>query len=296
MRILLAEDDVVLRCLLEELLTRWGHEPIVAEDGGAAAQLVMQGEPFDVAVLDWMIPGTSGPDVCRMIRELKSERRPFVLMLTAKSQLEDVVEGLDAGADEYLTKPYRPAELAARLRAADRLMTMQDQLIEARRLVAYQATHDLETGALNRGELFNRLHALLDARRSTPAPLSVVRVDIGGRPGLRRVRLDEDLLRQVVQRVGVGAGADAFVGRTGDSELLVVIPDADENEGHARAWSIADAVNRTPMGPLTIRVDTSAVTAQAPAELDLGWLLCAVDAVPSGSDARTSAWPHALLS
>jgi len=157
MKILLAEDDLVLRCLLQELLARWGHETFVAEDGTAAGDIARSGERFDVAILDWMMPGRSGPDVCRAIREMGAERRPYVLMLTAKSQIEDVVGGLDAGADEYLTKPYKPAELAARLRAAERLMKMQDDLLEARRLVAYQATHDLPTGVLNRATFLDSL-------------------------------------------------------------------------------------------------------------------------------------------
>jgi two-component system chemotaxis response regulator CheY len=289
MKILLAEDDAVLRCLLEELLTRWGHTAIVAEDGDEAAACVARGEPFDIAILDWMMPGASGPNVCRLIREHSTERRPFVLMLTAKSQLDDVVEGLDAGADEYLTKPYRPAELAARLRAAERLMRMQDELIEARRLVAYQATHDLETGALNRGALINTLHRLVTEQGAVPSPISLVRVDVGGRPGTRRVRLDDELLKGVVERVAAAAGPRATVGRTADAELLVVFPEADESEGHEHARAIADAVNSTPIGPVTVRIETSAVTAQTATEMDLTWLLCAVDALPYGRDSFAGA-------
>ena len=214
MRILLAEDDPVLRCLLEELLGRWGHESLSAEDGDAAVALSRAGERFDVAILDWMMPGTSGPEVCRAIRDLGGERRPYVLMLTAKSQLDDVVSGLDAGADEYLTKPYKPAELAARLRVAERIMKMQDDLIEARRLIAYQATHDLATGARNRATFLETVHRVLEERRAAPSPLSLIRVDVGGPAGGRRVRMDDEILKAIAGRVQSSVCPGALVGRT----------------------------------------------------------------------------------
>jgi DNA-binding response OmpR family regulator len=292
MRILLAEDDPVLRCLLQELLTRWGHETLVAEDGDAAVACVLSGEVFDVAILDWMMPGTTGPDVCRRIRETHVDRRPFVLMLTAKSELEDVVGGLDAGADEYLVKPYRPAELAARVRAAGRLMRMQDDLIAARKLVAYQTSHDLATGALNRQAVLAVLHGLLLERQAAPSPLSVVRVGIVGGSGERRVRLDDDLVKAVFERVTMSAPGSALVGRTSDAELLVILPDADEPEALARAAAISEGLHSspvsTPLGPVTVAVDTGVVTARTRVDLDLAWLLCAIDAL-AASPARDGA-------
>lgn len=133
MKIMVAEDNSVLRVLLCELLMGWGHEILVAADGSEALRLVTEGRQFDMAILDWMMPGHAGPDVCVRIRQAQKERHPYVLILTAKSQPEDIVRGLDAGADEYLTKPYRPPELAARLRAAERYMGMQDELIETKK-------------------------------------------------------------------------------------------------------------------------------------------------------------------
>ena len=118
MLILLAEDDEVSRTVADELLTKWGHEVLLAEDGGVASQMVHSRIDFDVAILDWMMPVKAGVDVCRELRKQVREPRPYVMMLTAKGSSENIVMGLDAGADDYLLKPFDPAELAARLRVA----------------------------------------------------------------------------------------------------------------------------------------------------------------------------------
>jgi len=288
MRILIAEDDMVLRTLLEELLARWSHEVIACEDGAVAMAAVASGVPFDVAILDWMMPGAAGVEVCARIRAVSTDRRPYVLMLTAKSQLEDIVNGLDAGADDYLTKPYRTPELAARLRAAERLVRMQDELIAAKRLVAYQAEHDAHTDTLNRATFLARLHALVVERQRAPSPLSLVRADIAGFRRLNEeqgIEVADEVLRGVAQRLRASLPAGALLSRTGADDFLALLPDADEDEAERVAAQLHAAVRSEPFdtaaGPLDVRVDVAAVTGVAPGELDVGWLTCALDAVSS---------------
>ncbi len=132
--------------MLHTYLRKWGHEALFAEDGAHALRL-LTAMPFDVAILDWMMPGLSGTDVCRAIRTQGAARPPYLLLLTARTQVEDIVAGLDAGADEYMIKPYHPAELAARLRAAQRLLKVQDDLIVARKVIAYQSLRDVTGSA-----------------------------------------------------------------------------------------------------------------------------------------------------
>lgn len=293
MKILIAEDDFVSRCLLEELLLGWGHEVIVAEDGGAALAIVLGRARFDVAVLDWMMPGVAGVTVCERIRELPVERHPYVLMLTAKSALEDVVSGLDAGADEYLTKPYRPAELAARLRAAERFLRVQDDLIGARRLVAYQQSHDVLTGAKNRATFLSELHAALLDRQRHPAPLSVLRVDVTGFSRINDahgVAVGDEVLRGLAARLAALVPAESAIGRNGPDEFLVLLAEADEDTAAVTASAVAHGVCGAPMstraGPVSITIDVGVVTAADPAELDLGWILSAIDAITSIGRAR----------
>lgn len=293
MKILIAEDDLVLRSLMEELLSSWGHETIVAEDGDAAVSLVRGHVGFDVAILDWMMPGTAGVDVCKDIRGLYVARHPYVIMLTAKAELRDVVEGLDAGADEYLTKPYRTEELAARVRAAARFMKVQDELIAARHVVAYQAGHDVLTGAINRATFLETLQKLLIERQEVPSPLSLVRVDIHGFRYINEVhgtKVGDDLLRAVYARIRTFAPAESTIARTGADEFLVLLRDSDEADAERRATDIARGVHAEPFpivsGMLPLFVDAYVVSAATPTELDLGWILCSLDTLSSFGGVR----------
>ena len=130
MRILIAEDDLASRRLLEQSLARWGYETLVFGDGLAAlAALQAPGAPR-VAVLDWMMPGMDGVDVCRTVREHDLPVQPYLLLLTGRNEPRDIVAGLRAGADDYVTKPVNRDELEARLQVASRVVALQERLAE----------------------------------------------------------------------------------------------------------------------------------------------------------------------
>jgi PleD family two-component response regulator len=149
-RILIAEDDPVSRRVLETLLKKWGYEVVGANDGLEAARLMESREAPRLAVLDWMMPGLEGVQVCQRIRQ--DATRPYMyLLLTARSQRDDLVRGLESGAGDYLTKPFDAQELRARLNVGKRILDLQDNLIAAREKLLYQATHDALTGISNRG-------------------------------------------------------------------------------------------------------------------------------------------------
>jgi sigma-B regulation protein RsbU (phosphoserine phosphatase) len=128
MKILIAEDDPVSRRLLEATLTRWGHEVVVAQHGAAAWQALSGTDPPPLAILDWMMPELDGVDVCRRLRADAPERAVYVILLTAKGGREDLVAGLEAGADDYVTKPFDRAELKARLDVGIRVVSLQQTL------------------------------------------------------------------------------------------------------------------------------------------------------------------------
>jgi phosphoserine phosphatase RsbU/P len=128
MRILIAEDDVVTARLLEGLLTSWGYD-VTAVDNGASALAVLQAaQAPGLALLDWMMPGLDGPEVCRMAREQRPGAATYIILLTSREARTDVVAGLDAGADDYLVKPFHPEELRARLKAGVRIIDLQKRL------------------------------------------------------------------------------------------------------------------------------------------------------------------------
>lgn len=130
MRTLIAEDDPVSRRALEATLARWGYDVEVTSDGNEAWARLQELDTPHLLVLDWMMPGMSGPDVCRRARSLTTGDLFYIILLTAKGRVEDVVGGLDAGADDYVCKPYHNDELRARVRSGQRIIELRMALEE----------------------------------------------------------------------------------------------------------------------------------------------------------------------
>ncbi|MCW8130305.1 MAG: response regulator transcription factor [Planctomycetota bacterium] len=128
MRILLAEDDPVSLEVMRTYLGRWGHEPVLARNGAQAIAELLKPDAPHVAILDWMMPEKDGVAVCRELRAARPTYPVYVIMLTARSTKEDILRGLDAGADEYIVKPFDPEELHARVRAGVRIVELQTSL------------------------------------------------------------------------------------------------------------------------------------------------------------------------
>ena len=128
MRILIAEDDPVSKMLLKETLKGWGHDVMSASNGESALKKYEEDKSIKLAILDWMMPGMSGINVCKAIRENDDRPYTYVIMLTAKTQKEDIANALDSGADDYVTKPFTPVELQARVSAGERIVNLQATL------------------------------------------------------------------------------------------------------------------------------------------------------------------------
>jgi DNA-binding response OmpR family regulator len=127
-KILVAEDDRTSRRMLTLLLEKWGHEVLACEDGGAAWQAMQAPEPPPLLILDWMMPGLDGVEVCRRVRQQQPASTAYIIMLTARGERRDLIEGLEAGADDYVNKPFDPGELQARLGVGRRVVELQQAL------------------------------------------------------------------------------------------------------------------------------------------------------------------------
>src|SRR5277367_4234249 len=156
-RILIAEDDPVSRRLLELFLVKWGFEVSIATTGTEALQMLERLDAPRLAILDWMMPGMEGVQVCQKLRESADRRYVYVLLLTARTQKEDLLQGLESGADDYLTKPLDSQELRARLHVGQRILDLQDKLIAAGEELLFRATHDNLTGICNRGVILDTI-------------------------------------------------------------------------------------------------------------------------------------------
>ena len=130
MQVLLAEDDLVSSRMLEVMLTRWGYRPIVVKEGAAAWERLQASDGPRLAILDWMMPEMDGTEICRRVRNLSGIDYIYIILLTARGQKEDVVEGLEAGADDYITKPFDQAELRSRLRSGERILELKSSLAQ----------------------------------------------------------------------------------------------------------------------------------------------------------------------
>lgn len=144
MRILLAEDELISRTMLASLLAKWDFDPVVTEDGAVAWGVMQKPEAPSLAILDWNMPRMDGLEVCRRIRQLPSSNPPYVIILTSRGEKDNIIQGLDAGANDYISKPYDPHELRARLGVGRRMVTMQNVLAERMRDLE-EALHHIKT-------------------------------------------------------------------------------------------------------------------------------------------------------
>lgn len=130
MRVFIAEDDPISRRILEETLTKRGFEVTISRAGNEAWEILKKGDAPQLAILDWMMPGMDGIELCKRIRAKETPRYTYIILLTANNRMDEIATGLDAGADDYMTKPFRAEELHARVRVGIRVLELQNSLTE----------------------------------------------------------------------------------------------------------------------------------------------------------------------
>src|SRR5688572_27770201 len=178
MDILVADDDAIQRRQLEATLGGWGYRVHTAADGLAAWEALQGDSAPGMAVLDWLMPGFDGATLCHMVRELPRDRYTYLLLLSSRAEHSDLIAGLESGADDYLIKPYDPAELKARLNTGRRILHLQTELIAAREAMRRQATRDGLTGAWNHAAILEVLDRELARSRRDGRAVGVVLTDI----------------------------------------------------------------------------------------------------------------------
>jgi len=273
MKVLVADDDAVSRRLLQATLARLGHEVTVVANGSAAIEVLVGPDAPRLAILDWQMPGADGLAVCRAAR-VRADRYVYVLLLTAHDRREDLLAALDAEADDFLTKPFDIVELQARLRSGERVLALQERLLETQEALRHEATHDRVTGLWNRGMISDQLTTALQRMRREGHPIAVILADVDR---FKQVNdryghaAGDAVLREVAARMRSVLRSYDSIGRYGGEEFLFVLPGADATVAAQIAERARQAAAASPIDigasslPVTVSFGVAA-TREAPAD------------------------------
>ena len=243
--ILIAEDDPIFRKLLQSRLQNWGYKVIAAENGTEAWELLQQSDTPDLLILDWMMPGIDGPELCRRIRQRNRDLYQYILLVTGKDGKQDVVKGLEAGADDYLTKPFDLGELRARVWTGKRILSLQRELIQAREDLRFQATHDSLTGLRSRGATLDLLSSELQRGFRSHTPTGILMIDLDHFKSVNDTHghlAGDAVLKEAARRISNAVRSYDFVGRYGGEEFLAVLSNCTRTELIVVAERIRSAV------------------------------------------------------
>jgi two-component system, cell cycle response regulator len=286
-KVLIAEDDPTTRMMYERLVGKWGYDVVAVEDGSLAWDVLQGDDPPPLALLDWMMPGIDGVSLCKRLRAGEEGKRTYVVLVTARGRKDDLVEAMDAGADDYLVKPVAPEELRVRLRAGQRILDLQSELYASREAFRERSRRDSLTGLLNSRAIFDVLARHLEIGLVMETPVSVILADLDEFKKLNDSfghRAGDAILVEFARHLGGAVRSSDAVGRWGGEEFLVVLPGARLDAATALAERIRAAFDGSP-----VRADEQEIHATA----SLG-VACSAAFPSAGVDALVEAADRAL--
>lgn len=283
--VLVADDDPIFRHVLQSCLEKWNYRVVAVENGAEAWNILQKPDAPHLAILDWMMPGLDGLELCRKLRHRKEGTYRYVVLVTAKDNIQDIVAGLEAGADDYLTKPFDVDELRARVRSGTRILQLQDALLQAHEKLQFEAAHDGLTGIWNRRAILDLLKKEVERHHRNGEPLGIVMADVDH---FKRINdtyghpAGDTVLLEVVARIVKSLRRYDFVGRYGGEEFLAVVPGCDAADLMASAERIRESIAMHPIdtdaGQLSITLSLGVVSMQANSIFDYESVLHAADA------------------
>jgi diguanylate cyclase (GGDEF)-like protein len=250
MKLLVADDDPISRKLLQGCLSDAGYDVAVAANGAEALDMISKPGGPSLLVLDRTMPHVDGMDVCRAIRKRALEPDVYIILLTGRGEREDIVEGFEAGADDYMTKPFDIAELKARVRTGARIVERQTELIAAREQLRADAMYDPLTGLLNRAAFFDifRKEVSRAERYETPLALIICSLDDFKETNETYGHLVGDIvLVEAARRLRASLRVSDSIGRYAGEEFAIVAPGCAANAGALLAERFRLEIASTPI-------------------------------------------------
>jgi two-component system cell cycle response regulator len=251
LKVLVAEDDPVFRRLLQNRLENWGYQVVIVRDGAEAWEMLQQPDAPGLLILDWMMPAIDGLELCRRIRKNQNGAYQYILLLTGKDDKQDLINGLNAGADDYLTKPFDIGELRARLRAGKRILSLQQELIKAREALRFDATHDALTGVWSRGAALHLLGAEVQRGARANTSTGILMIDLDHFKNVNDTYghiTGDEVLKEAANRIGQAVRSYDFVGRYGGEEFIAILTNCTLEDLRVVAERIRSAVADLPIG------------------------------------------------
>lgn len=283
-KILVADDDSVTRLLLKSHLIRWGHEVVECSDGAEAWEILQKEDSPRLAILDWVMPKKDGLEICRELRSSGTDHYVYIIFLTSRGRKEDLVEGLEAGADDYIVKPFDYNELRTRVRAGGRIVRLQEDLINALKASEYAASHDSLTQLWNRSAILEILRREMARSSREMTPLSIIMIDVDHFKLIndRYGHLGGDaILRQVALRLLSSVRPYDSCGRYGGEEFLLVIPGCPRETALAVGERLRASFEHDPFttdgGSCKVTISLGVATMDAPREAPMDALIREAD-------------------
>lgn len=250
MRVLIADDSAISRRILAHRISKWGYDVVSCNDGEEAWKALHEPDPPVLAILDWYMPGQTGVEICRRIRAEAREPYIYVILLTANDSPEALVEGLTAGADDYVRKPFNEQELEVRVRAGKRVTDLQADLIATRERLRVQATHDVLTGLWNRGAILELLSSEIARCQREKRSLTCALIDLDHFKNVNDEHghlVGDAVLIESARRMKAALRPYDAVGRYGGEEFLAVISGCGREPALRRAEQVREAMSKSPI-------------------------------------------------
>lgn len=250
MRILVADDSGISRHVICSLLREWGHYVVSAKDGHEALEALKSDTAISLALVDWMMPGLDGLEVCRQLRAISDRAYTYMISVTSRNEKQDLICALESGFDDFLTKPISPAELNARLLVGSRIIDLQEKLMHSCEQSQFKAAHDSLTGLWNRGAILEFLRAQLALAVRNSTNLALLMIDVDHFKNINDIyghAAGDFALIRLTQLMSSIVRASDWAGRFGGEEFLIIAPECPSEDAIQVAERLCMAVANNPV-------------------------------------------------